>query len=114
MIDNLTETEAMIDYINDYREDHDIKVARLATILGLERNTLGRYLNKTRPIPFYVVLRIARLWNLDISDICGIRKYFDKDEKQLLEELRLLPKKQKEESIQAILTIIHANKKPMK
>lgn len=66
-------TDKFIDYVNDRIEDLDMTKSSLARSVGLDKNSVTKYLKKERTMPLHVALKIANYLNMDISRICGIQ-----------------------------------------
>ena len=64
-------TDKFIDYVNDRIEDLDMTKSSLARSVGLDKNSVTKYLKKERTMPLHVALKIANYLNMDISRICG-------------------------------------------
>ena len=91
--DNMMNDEMVdkfIDYINDKIEDLDMSKSSLARSIGIDKNSIIKYLKKERTMPLHVSLRIADYLNMDISKICGIRteQVLTDVELNLIRELR--------------------------
>lgn len=91
--DNMMNDEMVdkfIDYINDKIEDLDMSKSSLARSIGIDKNSIIKYLKKERTMPLHVSLRIADYLNMDISKICGIRteQVLTEVELNLIRELR--------------------------
>lgn len=91
--DNMMNDEMVdkfIDYINDKIEDLDMSKSSLARSIGIDKNSIIKYLKKERTMPLHVSLRIADYLNMDISKICGIRteQILTEVELNLIRELR--------------------------
>lgn len=91
--DNMMNDEMVdkfIDYINDKIEDLDMSRSSLARSIGIDKNSIIKYLKKERTMPLHVSLRIADYLNMDISKICGIRteQVLTEVELNLIRELR--------------------------
>ena len=60
-------TDKFIDYVNDRIEDLDMTKSSLARSVGLDKNSVTKYLKKERTMPLHVALKIANYLNMDIS-----------------------------------------------
>lgn len=82
--------DKFIDYINDKIEDLDMSKSSLARSIGMDKNSIIKYLKKERTMPLHVSLKIANYLNMDISKICGIRteQVLTEVELNLIRELR--------------------------
>ena len=54
------------------REDHDYTQEQLVEILGMHKTTYTNCEQGKREIPFALVIRLARLYNVSIDFIAGI------------------------------------------
>ena len=59
-------TDKFIDYVNDRIEDLDMTKSSLARSVGLDKNSVTKYLKKERTMPLHVALKIANYLNMDI------------------------------------------------
>ena len=66
-------TDKFIDYVNDRIEDLDMTKSSLARSVGLDKNSVTKYLKKERTMPLHVALKIANYLNMDIIRICVIQ-----------------------------------------
>lgn len=58
--------------LRDLREDHDYTQEQLVKILGMHKTTYTNYEQGKREIPFALVIRLAKLYNVSIDFIAGI------------------------------------------
>ena len=56
-------TDKFIDYVNDRIEDLDMTKSSLARSVGLDKNSVTKYLKKERTMPLHVALKIANYLN---------------------------------------------------
>lgn len=96
-------TDKFIDYVNDRIEDLDMTKSSLARSVGLDKNSVTKYLKKERTMPLHVALKIANYLNMDISRICGIQteQVLMPIELNLMRELRSI----RDETSQVCLTL---------
>ena len=96
-------TDKFIDYVNDRIEDLDMTKSSLARSVGLDKNSVTKYLKKERTMPLHVALKIANYLNMDISRICGIQteQVLMPIELNLMRELRSI----RDETSQVRLTL---------
>ena len=96
-------TDKFIDYVNDRIEDLDMTKSSLARSVGLDKNSVTKYLKKERTMPLHVALKIANYLNMDISRICGIQteQVLMTIELNLMRELRSI----RDETSQVRLTL---------
>ena len=94
-------TDKFIDYVNDRIEDLDMTKSSLARSVGLDKNSVTKYLKKERTMPLHVALKIANYLNMDISRICGIQTEQMPIELNLMRELRSI----RDETSQVRLTL---------
>ena len=96
-------TDKFIDYVNDRIEDLDMTKYCLARSVGLDKNSVTKYLKKERTMPLHVALKIANYLNMDISRICGIQteQVLMPIELNLMRELRSI----RDETSQVRLTL---------
>ena len=59
-------TDKFIDYVNDRIEDLDMTKSSLARSVGLDKNSVTKYLKKERTMPLHVALKIANYLNMDM------------------------------------------------
>jgi len=57
--------------IRDLREDHDLKQAALAEILGLSQTRYSKYEIGTCEIPIQILIQLARIYNTSIDYLLG-------------------------------------------
>ena len=96
-------TDKFIDYVNDRIEDLDMTKSSLARSVGLDKNSVTKYLKKERTMPPHVTLKIANYLNMYISRICGIQteQVLMPIELNLMRELRSI----RDETSQVRLTL---------
>lgn len=58
--------------LRDLREDHDLTQDQLVAMLGLNKTTYTNYEQGKREIPFALVIRLAKLYNVSIDYIAGL------------------------------------------
>ena len=58
--------------LRDLREDHDLSIRNLSDLLHLQRTTYHNYETGKREIPFYLVITLARFYNVSIDYIAGL------------------------------------------
>ena len=58
--------------LRDLREDHDLSQQALADMLGMYKTTYSNYELGKREIPFELVIRLAKLYNVSIDYIAEI------------------------------------------
>ena len=58
--------------LRDLREDHDFTQDQLVALLGLNKTTYTNYEQGKREIPFALVIRLAKLYNVSIDYIAGL------------------------------------------
>lgn len=59
--------------LRDLREDHDLTQQQLVDILGMHKTTYTNYEQGKREIPFELVIRLAKLYNVSIDFIAGLK-----------------------------------------
>ncbi len=64
--------------LRDLREDHDLSQQRLADQLGMYKTVYSNYELGKREIPFSLVVRLAKLYDVSIDYIAGIINHPDK------------------------------------
>ncbi len=82
--------------------DSDIKIKKLASILNVEKHSLGNYLNGKRTAPYNVLVRFAQYYHVTTDYIFGLTD--DREppypvsaqERRMLEAYRTLSKEQRE------------------
>jgi len=82
--------------------DSDIKIKKLASILDIEKHSLGNYLNGKRTTPYNVLVRFAQFYHVTTDYIFGLTD--DREppfpvsakERRLLEAYRTLNREQRE------------------
>lgn len=60
--------------IRDLREDHEFTQDQLVKILKMHKTTYTNYEQGKREIPFELVIKLAKLYNVSIDYIAGIKK----------------------------------------
>ena len=55
--------------LKDLREDHDLTQTQLVELLGMHKTTYTNYEQGKREIPFSLVIRLARLYDVSIDFI---------------------------------------------
>ena len=60
--------------IRDLREDHELTQDQLIKILNLHKTTYTNYEQGKREIPFELVIKLAKLYNVSIDYIAGLKK----------------------------------------
>ena len=58
--------------LKDLREDHDLTQDKLVEILGMHKTTYTNYEQGKREIPFALVIRLAKLYNVSIDFIAEL------------------------------------------
>ena len=58
--------------LRDLREDHDMTQDELVTKLGMHKTTYTNYEQGKREIPFALVIRLAKLYNVSIDYIAEL------------------------------------------
>ncbi len=58
--------------LRDLREDKDLTQTQLVEILDMHKTTYTNYEQGKREIPFSLVIRLARLYNVSIDYIAGL------------------------------------------
>ena len=58
--------------LRDLREDHDLTQDKLIEILGMHKTTYTNYEQGKREIPFGLVIRLAKLYNVSIDFIAEL------------------------------------------
>ena len=58
--------------LRDLREDHDLTQDELVKILQMHKTTYVNYEQGKREIPFSLVIRLAKLYNVSIDYIAGL------------------------------------------
>lgn len=61
--------------LRDLREDKDLSQRQLVEILNMHKTTYANYEQGLREIPFELVIRLARLYNVSIDYIAGLIDY---------------------------------------
>lgn len=60
--------------LKDLREDQELTQDQLVKILGMHKTTYTNYEQGKREIPFGIVIRLAKLYNVSIDYIAGLKK----------------------------------------
>lgn len=58
--------------LRDLREDHDMTQDELVAKLGMHKTTYTNYEQGKREIPFHLVIRLAKLYNVSLDYIAGL------------------------------------------
>ena len=58
--------------LRDLREDHDLTQDKLVELLGMHKTTYTNYEQGKREIPFALVIRLAKLYNVSIDFIAEL------------------------------------------
>ncbi len=58
--------------LRDLREDHDMTQDELVALLGMHKTTYTNYEQGKREIPFALVIRLAKLYNVSIDYIAEL------------------------------------------
>ena len=58
--------------LRDLREDHDLTQDELVAILGMHKTTYTNYEQGKREIPFALVIRLAKFYNVSIDYIAEL------------------------------------------
>lgn len=58
--------------LKDLREDHDMTQQKLIEILEMHKTTYTNYEQGKREIPFELVIRLAKLYNVSLDYIAGL------------------------------------------
>ncbi len=58
--------------LRDLREDHDLTQEQLVNLLGMHKTTYTNYEQGKREIPFGLVIRLAKLYNVSLDYIAGL------------------------------------------
>lgn len=58
--------------LRDLREDHDMTQNELVKILGMHKTTYTNYEQGKREIPFGLVIRLAKIYNVSLDYIAEI------------------------------------------
>lgn len=61
--------------LRDLREDADLTQEQLVKMLGMHKTTYTNYEQGKREIPFELVIRIAKLYNVSLDYIAGITNH---------------------------------------
>jgi len=60
--------------LKDLREDHDLTQTQLVRILKMHKTTYTNYEQGKREIPFELAIRLAKLYNISLDYIAGLKK----------------------------------------
>lgn len=60
--------------LRDLREDHELTQDQLVKILNMHKTTYTNYEQGKREIPFELVIKLAKLYNVSIDYIAGLKK----------------------------------------
>ncbi len=60
--------------LRDLREDRDLTQEQLVKILKMHKTTYTNYEQGKREIPFSLVIRLARFYNVSIDYIAGLKQ----------------------------------------
>ena len=60
--------------IRDLREDNEFTQDQLVKILNMHKTTYTNYEQGKREIPFELVIKLAKLYNVSIDYIAGLKK----------------------------------------
>ena len=60
--------------LRDMREDHDLTQTQVAQILGTVQQQYSKYETGVQEIPFRHVIALAKLYNVSIDYLAGLRK----------------------------------------
>ena len=60
--------------LKDLREDHDLTQQMLVDLLHMHKTTYTNYEQGKREIPFELVIRLAKLYNVSIDFIAGLKE----------------------------------------
>lgn len=58
--------------LRDLREDADLTQVQLVKILGMQKTTYTNYEQGKREIPFWLVIKLAKFYNVTIDYIAGL------------------------------------------
>ena len=58
--------------LRDLREDHDLSQQRLADQLGMYKTVYSNYELGKREVPFSLIVRLAKLYDVSIDYIAGL------------------------------------------
>ena len=58
--------------LRDLREDADLTQVQLVEILGMQKTTYTNYEQGKREIPFWLVIKLAKFYNVTIYYIAGL------------------------------------------
>ena len=61
--------------LRDLREDHDMTQDELVALLGMHKTTYTNYEQGKREIPFALVIRLAKLYNVSIDYIAELADF---------------------------------------
>ena len=60
--------------LRDLREDHELTQDQLVKILGMHKTTYTNYEQGKREIPFELVIKLAKFYNVSLDYIAGLRR----------------------------------------
>ena len=61
-------------WLRDLREDRDLTQEQLVKILQMHKTTYTNYEQGKREIPFALVIRLAKFYNVSIDYIAGLKQ----------------------------------------
>ena len=61
--------------LRDLREDADLTQIQLVEILGMQKTTYINYEQGKREIPFWLVIKLAKFYNVTIDYIAGLTNH---------------------------------------
>lgn len=64
--------------LKDLREDHELTQEQLVKILGMHKTTYTNYEQGKREIPFELVIKLAKFYNVSIDYIAGLKRNLEK------------------------------------
>ena len=97
--------------------DSDTKVKALALQFGVSEHSMGNYLNGKRSIPYDILVKFARHYNvttdylLGLTDSPAIPCPLSDEEQKLIEQFRTLSREQKELILQSIALMCRQNER---
>lgn len=65
---------ALYPRLRDLREDRDLTQEQLVKILHMHKTTYTNYEQGKREIPFALVIRLAKFYNVSIDYIAGLKQ----------------------------------------
>ncbi|MDD5938785.1 MAG: helix-turn-helix transcriptional regulator, partial [Clostridiales bacterium] len=93
------------------------KVKALALQFGVSEHSMGNYLNGKRSIPYDILVKFARHYNvttdylLGLTDSPAIPCPLSDEERKLIEQFRTLSREQKELILQSIALMCRQNER---